>query len=293
MGFEPKNYMNWIILSLLMFLSSVALYLAIRKSSLLKAPTQINNLAMFAIPLIIYSIIGIGTKLNYTISFLQGIIIFVVAVFFSYLGNVFSLKSIEYAPNPGYSLVLSKSYVVFTTLVAVFLFHGLLSIQKAIAIILIIGFSALIMIAPNNVKKVSNSKWLPLAFGAFFCWGMLSLTSKYLFSQGMNTFVFLTYAYIVVTLCIVGEIRQKKVSLETIKKNFWIFLLIGIASTSFNLFMFEAIKVAPNVGFVNAINASSISLVTIFSIILFKDEFSLKKLIGVFGVIGGLLLLLV
>jgi len=74
---------------------------------------------------------------------------------------------------------------------------------------------------------------------------------------------------------------------------FLILMLIGIFSTGFNLFQFLAIQSAPNIGYVNAINASSISVVTILAIILFKDEFSKKKLIGVLGVTIGLLLLLV
>jgi drug/metabolite transporter (DMT)-like permease len=276
-----------------MFFSSVALYLAVRKFSLLRLPTQVNNLAMFGVPLLVYAAIGITTKQNYSISLLQGLIVFGVAFFFSYLGNVFSLLSIESAPNPGYSLIISKSYVVFTTIVAVLLFHAQLSIQKVIAIILIVGFSALIMINPNAVKKASKNIWLPLALAAFFCFGLLSLTSKYLFSHGINIFVFLTYAHIIATSCIIGEIKINKIPLNIIKNNLWIFLLIGIFSTSFYLFMFEAIKVAPNVGYVNAINASSISLVTVFSTILFKDEFSIKKFIGVVGVALGLFVLLV
>lgn len=285
--------MNWILSSMIMFFSSLALYLAIRKSSLSKLPTQLNNLAMFGIPLLIYVFMGITLKQNYSISLIQGFVILIAAVFFSYFGNVFSLKSIEYAPNPGYSLVLSKSYVVFTTIVAVLLFSAQLTLQKATAIILIVGFSALVMINPKAVKQKSKSLWLPLAVGAFFCWGMLSLTSKYLFSQGMDTFVFLSYAYIIVTTCIFAEIKIKKISLNILKSNPWIFILIGILSTSFNLFLFEAIKAAPNVGYVNAVNASSISLVTVFSVLLFKDEFSLKKFIGVLGVTAGLLLLLI
>jgi uncharacterized membrane protein len=70
------------------------------------------------------------------------------------------------------------------------------------------------------------------------------------------------------------------------------FVLIGIFSSVFNYFNFYSISIAPNVGYVNAINASSISLVTIFSILLFKDEFSWRKLYGVFGVTADLLLLL-
>jgi len=36
--------MNWIIASLLMFVSSVALYLFVRRSNALKTPQQLNNL---------------------------------------------------------------------------------------------------------------------------------------------------------------------------------------------------------------------------------------------------------
>jgi uncharacterized membrane protein len=54
-----------------------------------------------------------------------------------------------------------------------------------------------------------------------------------------------------------------------------------------------AINAAPNVGYVNAINAASISAVTIGAILLFKDEFSLKKFVGVIGISIGLLIMLV
>jgi uncharacterized membrane protein len=61
----------------------------------------------------------------------------------------------------------------------------------------------------------------------------------------------------------------------------------------FNLGQFEAIKVAPNVGYVNAINAGSISLVTILAVLLFNDELTKRKAIGILGVTAGLLFLLV
>ena len=150
--------------------------------------------------------------------------------------------------------------------------------------------SIIIILEQKGIKKTVNKLWLPLAFGAFFCWGLLSLTSKFLFNQGVNIYVFLSYLYFVVTILILADLKIKKVKINR-KKSFLIFLLIGIFSTSFNLFMFEAIKTAPNVGYVNAINASSISLVTVFSILLFKDEFSLRKLIGFLGSIAGLILL--
>lgn len=92
-----------------MVIGSVCLYLTVRKSSILKFPTQLNNLAMFLVPLLIYLTIGLLRGIDYAISLQNLAIIAMTAIFFSYLANVTSLKSIELAPNPGYSLVISKS----------------------------------------------------------------------------------------------------------------------------------------------------------------------------------------
>lgn len=284
--------MNWVISSLIMFVSSVVLYLFVRKSALLKNPSQYNNLAMFIIPLFVFVFMGLISHQNFVIPFNQLLIIIFASLFFSYIGNVFSLISIEYAPNPGYSLVISKSYVVFTTLIAVLFFHSELTVKKALAIVLIVTFSALIMLSQKVLKKTVKKLWLPLSIGAFFCWGLLSLTSKYLFNQGVNLYVFLSYTYLFVSLCILIEMIKKKISLNPFKNNPWLFLLIGLSSIGFNLFQFLAIKLAPNIGYVNAINAASISAVTVFAVLLFKDDFSLRKFIGVLGVTVGLLILL-
>ncbi len=82
--------------------------------------------------------------------------------------------------------------------------------------------------------------------------------------------------------------------MKKLGKQAW-FLLIctGVFSALFNLGQFEAIKLAPNPGYVNAINAGSISFVTILAVLLFKDELSKRKALGVLGVSAGLLLLLV
>ncbi len=284
--------MNWIVSSLIMFASSVALYLFVRKSSLLKNPSQYNNLAMFLVPLFLFVSMGLLTRQNFLLSLPQLLTVIFAAIFFSYLGNLFSLRSIEYAPNPGYSLVISKSYVVFTTLVSVLFLNAELTPKKALAIVLIVVFSGLIMLSQKVLNKPVNKLWLPLSFGAFFCWGFLSLTSKYLFTHGVNIYVFLSYVYLIVSGSIILEMMRKKISFQSIKNNPKIFFLIGLFSTGFNLFQFQAIQSAPNVGYVNAINASSISAVTILAILLFRDEFSKSKLIGVLGVTIGMLLLL-
>ncbi|MBU0546545.1 hypothetical protein KKA13_04840, partial [Patescibacteria group bacterium] len=84
----------------------------------------------------------------------------------------------------------------------------------------------------------------------------------------------------------------KKINIFQINKPQIVTLLfIGLFGSSFNYFMQVAFNLAPNVGYVNATNAASISLLTLMSSFFFKDELTLKKMIGIFGVTAGLLLL--
>ncbi len=287
--------MNWIVVSFLMLCSSVALYLFVRKSNQLQTPQQLNNLAMFLIPAIVYAVMVFGAHLDFTLTPTAYLLIFVQGIFFSYLGNVFSLKGIQQAPNPGYSLIISKSYVVFTTIASIFLFDAALTVQSTIAIVLIIAFSALIMMNKTTVEKKENasSLWLLYTLGAFFCWGMLALSSKYLLNMGVPILIRLLYTMVIVTFLIFGEIFFKKIRFAALsKEQMGILLAIGVLGAVFNYWMQLGFLLAPNVGYINAVNAASISLLTIFSALLFKDEMSLRKIIGVFGVTVGLLLLL-
>lgn len=275
-----------------MFVSSVALYLGVRKSNSLKTPQQLNNLAMFLVPVLVYIALTIKTPTNFSLEPIHYIIILIQGIFFSYLGNMFSLKGIEYAPNPGYSLIISKSYVVFTAIASIFIFSAPLTVKTIIAILLIILFSAVITIDKNKSKDTFNKLWLPYTMGAFFCWGFLALSSKYLLNEGVPILTRLILSMIVTTLFIFGEIIYKKVEWKKVSKNQLIALLaIGVLGAIFNYFMQVAFNLAPNVGFVNAANAGSISLLTLMSALIFKDELTVKKMVGILGVTAGLLLL--
>lgn len=280
--------MNWILADLLMFVGSVIVYLAIRQAAHRKMPIQYNNLAWFGIETVGFGVASLIVRPAFVVTPLHVLLIVLAAVVLSYVSSIMSLKSIALAPNPGYSLVLSKSYVVFTSFLAVPLFGAKLPALALLAILLIVGFSMLIMINPKASSHAKSSAWVPLALGAFFGWGFLSLTAKYLFTQGMAPLAFLTSLAVIVLACVLVEMRVKRVSLQPVGEHWGSFLLIGCAAITFNYFGFTAIAVAPNVGFVNATNAASIAAVTVLSIILFKDEFSWRKLIGVFGVVVGL-----
>lgn len=287
--------MSWIVSSMLMFFFSVALYLSVRKSTLLKTPTIFNNLAMFALPVLFYLAITFFTTTSLVVTPYQFTILVLVAVFCSYLGNLFSLKSIEYAPNPGYSLILSKSYVVFTTIASVFLFNQSLTLKSIIAITIIIGFSALIMINKYHADRHHiRSSWLPLAIGSFFCWGILALASKYLLLIGVHILPRLLYIMTIVSFIILMEMKRKKVDWNQLSKNQIIILLsIGLFSAMFNYYLQEGINTAPNVGYIGAINASSIAALSFFSALIFKDELTKRKIVGIVGVTAGLILLVI
>ena len=278
-----------------MFLSSVVLYLVTRRSTLEKTPTVWNNLAGFLPAIPIYLIMTYLNGQTVRLNFAPEIwLLFIFSsVFFSYLGNVMSLKSIEVAPNVGFSLTLSKSYVVLTTLVSVVLFHAALSWLAIIAIGCIIGFSALISIdqKPSTNPNI-HPRWLPLAIGSFFSWGLLSLSSKYLYTIGVTVFERLLISMSIVSLIILTELVTGKHSWRTVTKaQWWCLALIGLTGASFNYFMQLALTSAPNIGYVNAINAASLSVVTLLSAWFFHDELPLRKIIGVFGVSAGLILL--
>ncbi len=286
--------MHWILASLIMFVSSVVLYLAVRWSNSLKTPNQLNNLAMFLIPVIVYLLMQFISPISYTLSPFAQALIVIQAIFFSYLGNVFSLKGMQLSPNPGYSLIISKSYVVFTAIASIFLFNAPLNLKSIIAIGLIIGFSAVIIVEKSKSIHQGNRAWVVYTLGAFFCWGMLALSSKYLLNLGVPILSRLVYSMIIVTLLIAGEMVIKKVSIKNRSNRQWIALaIIGISGAVFNYFMQVAFNSAPNVGFVNAANAGSISLLTLMSAFIFKDELTVKKIIGIVGVSGGLILLFI
>jgi len=275
-----------------MFVCSVGLYLAVRRAALAKLPNQFNNLAMFAIPLVVFLIAGIFSHANLSLSLWQFIQILGTSVVLSYYGNAMSVRSIELAPNAGYSLVLSKSYVVLTTLLAVPLFNAPLTAHALLAIGLIVVSSAVILINSKKTHEAKSQGWIPLAFGAFLCWAFLSLMAKHLISGGLSTITFLIYVFAIGTLCVLIEMWRRKIKLDTVRLHAWPFALVGIAASGFNFFNFYTLSIAPNVGYVNATNAASIGAVTLLSAALFKDELTKQKLAGVVGVIVGLFILL-
>lgn len=284
---------TWISISIGLIVSSVALYLFVRKSKDVEIPIDIQNLGMFLPPAIFVGVYNLLQKKSFGISPLHLVIIGFAAFFFSWLGNIASLKALKKAPNPGYSLVISKSYVLMTSILAVWIFGSTLTVKSIIAIVLIVLFSAMIIIDKKKENDSKDKSWIWLTFGAFLAWGFLALTLKHLTNEGLESTVILFYLMLFVSVLISAQLIVKRSKIQ-LKKNYLpLFLLMGGASTFFNLFIILGYQYAPNPGYINAANAGSIALVTIFSALIFKDELNPKKVFGVLGVIGSLMLLFI
>jgi len=148
------------------------------------------------------------------------------------------------------------------------------------------------MIQKNKVEsKLENRKWLIFSLGAFLAWGNLALVSKYLINQGIPVTVTLFYWTFIVSILIFIESKVRRIKININNNTLLIFLLMGVSSTLFNLFMQVGYIYSPNPGYINAANASSISLLTLLSAFFFKDELNSRKVVGVLGVTAGLILL--
>jgi len=180
-----------------------------------------------------------------------------------------------------------------TTLVAVAFFHSALTVRAGLSIIGIIIFSSFIMIDPKSKQSPTTRPiWLPLSLGAFFCWGMLAISSKYLLQIGVPIYTRLVFMMAIVSAIIVWEMRREKVSFRALsRENKLLFVIIGILFAGFNYFTQLGYAIAPNIGYINAINAASIALVAVGAAIFFRDDFTPRKVIGVIGVTVGLVLL--
>ncbi len=284
--------MNWIVAGLCMFVSSVFTYLLVRAASLRNISGAIQNVAMFSVPLLIFVPLALSSG-GLGVNTYQLFLLLLCGILFSYFGSKWSVISIAHAPNPGYSLILSKSYVVFTTLVAVLVFGSELTVKTAISIMCILVFSALIMIDKKKTRhNAVKSSWLLYAFGAFFCWGMLALFSKYLLTIGVPIYTRLVYVIGIACILFLRDSWKELSALRSFRRDDWIiFLGMGIFSGAFNYFTQVGYAIAPNIGYINALNAASIAFVTIGARIFFHDEFNVRKFVGVVGVTLGLILL--
>ena len=292
--------MEWIIYSLIMFGFSILQYMVLRKLQKMKIPSIINTLMLFLPAVPMFIVLGMISGKSLLLSLPITLFIIVTTYLFSYLGNIFSIRGIKNAPNSGYALVIQKSYAIYTTFAAVILFGSTINLKSVIAILIVIVFSLFIIIErrEKDQKKSSINHWIIPSLLAFFLFGNLSLTSKWLLTQGIDPLVRTMYVFLIVSIMygvnFAFDIKNGKVELP--KRNWTIITLLiimGLSNGLFNLFMQLGYDKAPNIGYVNIFNAASIMPITLLSALIFKDNLNRQKIIGIIGVTAGIILLII
>lgn len=277
-----------------MYTASVFEYLLVRKVQKGKVNNKIINFMFLtpAVPFVfIYARIA---HISLAVTIPQLLAIIVATYLFSYLGNKTSFIGIQKAPNPGYSLVIQKSYAIYTAVAAVFLFGAKITFPAILAILIIILFSGTIMLDRGKTKKIKSSSWLVSSILAFFMFGNLALFSKYIQLQMVNPITLAFYIFTFNGIFCGIELWKSKsdVNFGHGRTMWFLLLIIGLSNGIFNIMMQLAYKSAPNIGYVNIINAASITAITLFSAYFFKDKLTIEKVIGVVGVALGLILLI-
>lgn len=292
--------MSWILYSALMYFFSVSLYLALRKLQKQDVLGIVNNTVMFGGGAFVFIGLALANGENLALEWQFILALFVMTFLFSYLGNRFSLEGIKRADNPGFSLIIQKSYAIYTTLAAVVLFNSEVTVKSLLAIVLVIGFMVL-MLWPQKQKDdhKPDISWIALSFLAFFAFGNLALASKWLLDLGVSPLARTFYVQVFVSLMFLVDLvsqarRDKAVVLQLRNKaNYFWFAAIALSNALFNLFMQYAFQIAPNVGYVNIINAGSISAITLLAALIYKEQLTMRKIVGVIGITVGIILLLI
>lgn len=284
--------MSWVIASLLMFSFSISFYLAVKKLQVLNVDKRIIALANYIFPTIIFLIISIiqGQRIIFPLFFILSIM--VLRVIFNYVGTIAGYKSMQEAPNAGYSLVIQKSYAIYTLFAAALIYGSEISLRR----FLLSGFILLCasLVAFSKTTKTTKSyRWALYAVLAMFSFGSISLSSKYFAAQGIQPAPQLFWTCLLTLFVTIGDSARVKLNFVKISREVSIYMVIlGLSVSGLYFYKLVAELAAPNIGYVAAINASSNAVYTVLVAKIFGDTLSPKKFLAIIGMTIGLILLL-
>jgi drug/metabolite transporter (DMT)-like permease len=133
--------------------------------------------------------------------------------------------------------------------------------------------------------------WIVSSIISALAFAGVSLLLKRLTQFSFSSEIINLYFWLTTSIAFFLFVIYKKTSF-TVSKESWIwFLILALVAFVANYFSVEAIKLAPNPGYVRAIQASRIVLVTLLSVFLFQSEFTIRTLLGVIVIIGGVILI--
>lgn len=287
--------MNWIIASVLMFFSSIIFYLTVKKLQIIgiekRTISLVNNLFSAGM----FGIIAYTSSVSLIVSLWYLFLIIVLRVVFNYVGGIAGYKSMEIAPNAGYSLVIQKSYAIYTLFAAVILFGSEVSVRKFVIAVFVLFCAGYIAYSKGKDTDThnSNTRWAMYALISMFSYGTLALSSKYLFSLGITPTTILFWSGLFTASFAWGDSRRLKLKIGNMSYiTIFYLILLGVSVTAFSYFKLLAELSAPNLGYVGAINSASNAAYTLLVALIFKDSISKEKFIAILAMTTGLIMLL-
>lgn len=282
--------MNWILASAIMFVSSIAYYLTIRLGQKKGVTVKEYMVINYPLPTMVFCIMLLMGHGSFQLPLHVIPLVFFHGIVLEYVGATLSYKAMQQAPNAGYSLVIQKSYAIYTSIAAIFLFHATLSLWKFGAILLVIIFAGILSIDPKKTHK-GTSNWFLLSLLPFLCFGSNALVSKYAVTTGANLVTYLFWLFLLMSVITLFDRYRKGGPMVNIS-HWKTLILIGISGTSFYYFKNAAQIIAPNVGYVGAINTASNAFVALFIALIYKEHMSWVKFFAVIGIVAGIIFII-
>ncbi len=293
--------MPWYLYSIVAMLSFSAMMLFVKK-------IRDNGFSSIQVNLFLFGFVFFGfflaninlfPKISNFPNFGQLLILLVVAALAAIFANLADIKAVGIAPNPGYSQALKNSNILPITILSIFIFGLSFDLMKIFGTILVI-LGIIFLIKKERVdqfkQNLQDKPWYIYSLAAIVFFTILVLILKKatflgFSSKEINLFLF---GFSWIGFLILGHKEIKNISQNY---KFLPFLglvfLASLCSFIGNLFDVEAIKLAPNPGYAQAIKNANILVITILSTRFFSSDFKPLRVIGAAIILIGIILLVI
>lgn len=137
--------MNWIIYALLGMFFIAIMSLILKKLTTQNIKVEVILLFLFGFATIFYLAQILITKTEIKLDSNLVIVLLILVALFSYLGNLFQVKSIALAPNPAYSIVIISLQTILVALGSYLFFNSSITLTNLFGLIL--GIVAIILLS--------------------------------------------------------------------------------------------------------------------------------------------------
>ncbi|MBQ8636701.1 MAG: EamA family transporter [Clostridia bacterium] len=242
--------------------------------------------------LFFYTLIGFIFTLPFSLSALTIEPIYIVYIFFKALVVCIAWLCAFYALNNiSVSLygIMDLSRMLFSTILAIVVMNEIITANKAIGMCLVI-----IGLLLANLKKNTDSKGMtfPVLIAALLnCFlNAVSGTMDKVLMQDIESsqlqFWFMLFMTVIYGIVVI--IRKERISIKSLKRNYWIPLL-SISLVIGDKLLFEAnANPASQITLITVIKQSSVIVTTLTGWLIFKEKHILYKIMCALIVLGGI-----